>query len=276
MFSKIEKKSYNDRVKEYRAPEYLKVAAKAMYGKHIVVVGATHKELLNFWSIIERNAATIGIPYEVGRAVVDIDAKSHINTGTRFEEPDEFQIISSHKKGQSKTSNTSYRLQLTKQRENQVGANLNFDVGGPAFFNIGVLGLKVGGTHTRTVGEAETTTRDNSTTQSLSQTYQIMDSLKVPSKTKVRAVIRTWAVTYQADTVVQFSVDAEAALEFLYKKRFCCYPCILKTGYLTAKFLFADEEDYEIKDDILTFKRKGKISYLGEEVEITKEETVLQ
>lgn len=205
-FGKKEKKSYNDRVKEYRAPEYLKAAAKAMYGKRVVVVGATHKELLNFWSIIERNAATVGLPHEVGRAVVDIDAKSHINTGARFEEPDEFQIISSYSKDQTKTSSNSYRLQLTNQRETQIGANLNFDIGGPAFFNIGVLGLKVGGTHTRTIGEEETTTQGESATQSLSQSYKILEALKVPSRTKVRAVIRTWAVTYQADTVVQNQV----------------------------------------------------------------------
>lgn len=122
-----------DRQLKYRTPKYLVEAAKKKFGSGIFVLGATRYELQNFWSQFEKNAVEIGDPYEVGRTVVDIDSKSHINTGNRDESMDSFKITSGTQKGEVKTSSTSYQLQLAVQKETQVGANLNFKIGGAAF-----------------------------------------------------------------------------------------------------------------------------------------------
>ena len=263
----------------YRAPKYLVAAAKKKYGSDIFVAGATPRELRIFWIEIEKNAVEIGNPYEVGRTVVDIDAKSHINTGDRVEAMDSFKITSGASSQQVKTSSTSYQLQLAVQKETQVGANLNFRVGGPAFFNLASGGLTAGSSYKYSTVETETKTETHSHTQSLSQTYQIVEALEVPARTKVRALVKTFAVTYRADTEVLFSVDAKATLPVRYRTKFSrryLGGFIEKTGKIKAEELFRGEDEFEVRDEILTFKRKGSISYLSEEVEVTKEEQSLE
>ena len=253
----------------YRLPNYLKEAAKVKYGKDIFFLGVTSEDISQFWSAVERNAVAIGDPYEIGRTVVDIDAKSHINTGETADEPDDFKIVSSQTKDQVKTSSTTYQVQLAAGENTTKGAsvstNFNLKVGGPAFFNMATYGLR-----------AETTGQH---VQSLSQTYEVEGGLKVPSRTKVRAVIKTWAVTHEADAVVRLSVSAQRSIPVQYRPRFSrAYlgGIIQLTGYLTAKEIFVGEDDFNIKNQILTFKRKGKITYLSEEVELTKVEAPIE
>ena len=143
----------------YRAPKYLVAAAEKKYGSDIFVAGATPRELRIFWIEIQKNAVEIGNPYEVGRTVVDIDAKSHINTGDRVEAMDSFKITSGASSQQVKTSSTSYQLQLAVQKDTQVGANLNFRVGGPAFFNLASGGLTAGSSYKYSTVEADTKLR---------------------------------------------------------------------------------------------------------------------
>ena len=42
------------------------------------------------------------------------------------------------------------------------------------------------------------------------------------------------------------------------------------TGVLTAYDLFGEEERFKCDDYLVAFRQKGKISYLGEEVEVVK------
>lgn len=261
---------------KYRNPHYLETVAKQKFGDDIFVLGATFYELIGFWNLVQRNALSISLPEEVGRTVVDIDSKCHDNTSQGCQEPDEFKLTSTTKAKATKTSSTSYQLKLTAGTENQIGGNLHFKVGGPAFFNCASGGLTAGGSRKVTGIQEETLGRSSNYTQSLSQTYTIEEGLKVPTSTKVRALIKTWAVTYEADTVVKLAIDAKATIPVRYRSKISRKyfgGIIVKEAKITAKELFKGEDNYNIVDDILTFTRNGKLSYLSEEVEIRKEET---
>ena len=261
---------------QYRAPEYLVVAARKKYGKDIFVLGATPDDLLNFWSLFQKNAVSMEMPEEVGRTVVDIDAKSHINTSQGDpdnKEPwDDFKITSSSSKSQTKTSSTSYQMQFSQQKKTSVGANLNFKISGPSFFNLASGGLTAA--REKTTTETSPTTQEEKKEQALSQSYDIVEALKVPARTKVRAVIRTYAVTHKAKTVVKFSVDAKATLPVAFRtdasRRFFGGRFVTN-GFLKIEEMFKNEDKAQIVDDIMTFERSAYMSYLSEEVEVTKQ-----
>lgn len=75
-------------------------------------------------------------------------------------------------------------------------------------------------------------------------------------------------------TVTEFTVDAKAELNVRYRTSLSCRLFggrFTKKVCITAKELFCNEWDYKCEDDQVTFKRRGTISHLGEEVEIIKE-----
>ena len=108
----------------------------------------------------------------------------------------------------------------------------------------------------------------------------MVDTLKVPPKTKVKALITTWAVTYESTTMTEVTVDAKASMTVLYRTRISRklgYGSILwNKGILTAKELFANELDFKCENEVVSFKRQGKVSYIGEEVEIMKDKESLE
>lgn len=101
-----------------------------------------------------------------------------------------------------------------------------------------------------------------------------MDTLKVPPKTKVKARVTTWAVTYESKTLTEITVDAKAYLSIRYRTVFSQNVfggILVNTVKISAKELFRNELDYKCEDDVVTFKRRGAVSHLGEEVEIIKQ-----
>lgn len=48
---------------------------------------------------------------------------------------------------------------------------------------------------------------------------------------------------------------------------------LTSSGVLTFEDIFSQEDDYKCENGHVMFKRHGKVSYLGEEVEITKTKT---
>ena len=268
----------------YRKPNYIVNAARRKYGQSIHVIGSTREEISDFYSEIIQHTLSTTLPEEVGRTVVDIDSKCHLNKSERGdmnqenEKPedwyDEFEITS--KKATSESSSKSYQLQLTNSRETQYGADLNFKVGGSGFFNMASAGIGGGAGFKKTTAKTEQTTKGSTQEESLSQGYEVVDRLKVPPRTKVKAKITTWAVTYESKTRTQLFVDADAYITVRYRTRFAQVlglACFTTIGRLTAQDLFGDEEDFQSTDEFVTFQRDGSISYLGEEVEITKTKT---
>ena len=264
----------------YRAPAYLQLAAKRKCNRSdIFILGVLKQELQQFWQSVSFHALSFTRPVEEGRAVVDIDCRCHKNTADvgiekddSDEKPedwfDEFSITSSKDVGT--TNSKSYQLQLNSSTTK--GANFNFKIAGAGFFNVAAPSVGLTGSYSTTTGTSLTT--GSARVDRLSQGYQIVDTLKIPPKTKVKATITTWAVTYTTETVTEFTVDANAELSVHYRtynsrKRYG--GIFVKKVCITAKELFCNELDYKCIDGTVTFKRKGTISYLGEEVEIIKE-----
>ena len=270
----------------YRAPAYIQLAAKKKCNKDgIFVLGVPRNELIEFWQNVSYHALSFTRPVEKGRAVVDVDSRCHKNTaelanersqdceedrsGTKPDDWfDEFEIKSS--KGVGTTRTKSYQLQLNSSTTK--GANFNLRIGGAGFFNVAAPSVGLTGSYSTTSGTTLTT--GHSTAEVLSQGYEIVDTLKIPPKTKVKATITTWAVTYVSETVTEFTVDAKAELNVCYRTNFSRRVFggrYTKKVRITAKELFCNEWDYKCEDDQVTFKRRGTISHLGEEVEIIKE-----
>lgn len=208
--------------------------------------------------------------------MVNISCKSHANhahgRAGEGEKPsdwyDEFEITST--KGASETRSSSYQLQLTTSKETQIGANLSFDVGGSGFFN-----LSGGGSATKTKTETKQTSESQTKEGGMSQEFQLVDRLKVPPRTKVKAKIITWAVTYEAKTRTKLSIDADEYVPVRYHTKLSQKfgGLCTKVGQITAEDLLANEEKFESKNGVVSFEHDGKISYVGEEVEIIKEKT---
>ena len=270
----------------YKKPQYIENTAKRKYGQDIFVIGATQDDINRFMKKIRQNAILAYTPEEVGRAVVDIDCKSHMNQADGHdmggnEKPDdwfdEFEITS--KKGTSESRSKSYQLQLTNCKQTSVNAGLNFKVGASGFFNLAGAPVSPevggGGGFSRTTTDTKQTTESDTKEEALSQEYQVVDRLKVPPRTKVRAIITTFAVTYESKTRTRLTVDAQAFIPIRYRTRFAQMLGGICTsiGRLTAEDIFVNEEKFKSENGVVTFERDGKISYLGEEVEIIKEKT---
>ena len=270
----------------YKKPEYIENAAKRKYGQQIYVIGTSQDDINLLMMKIKQNALSATLPEEVGRAVVDIDCKSHVNQddghgAEEKEKPadwfDEFEITS--KKGTNESRAKSYQLQLSSSRQTGVNAkfNFNFKVGGSTFFNMAGVSLEAGagGGFDRTITDTKQATESDKKEEVLSQEYQVVDRIKVPLRTKVRAKITTWAVTYESKTRTKLTVDAAAFIPVRFRTWFSKVlgGLCTSTGILTAEELFVNEEAFKSENGVVTFERDGKISYLGEEVEIIKEKT---
>lgn len=269
----------------YRAPAYIQLAAmKKCNDNTIFIVGVTEKELSKFWSKASYHAVSFTRPVEKGRAVVNIDSRCHANTAEvvykedENEDPkkrpkdwfDQFEIKS--KKDSSEQNTKKFRLELSSSTTK--AANFNLEFSGAGFFNTAApIAPKggIGGSYSKT--ETTTWSTEQSKSESLVQGYEVTDTLMVPPKTKVKALITTWAVTYESTTVTEVSVDAKAKLPIRYRTKFSrkLGGVLISKVEVTAKELFRGEWDYKCENEVVTFKRESKLSHLGEEVEIIKQ-----
>ena len=272
----------------YRAPAYIQLAAKRKCNlEGIFIVGVPNEDLQQFKSSMKYHALVIHVPEEKGRAVVAIDSRCHSNTADfkkttegvnrhlddeEEDKPDDwydqFEITSKQDVG--KQSRKTYQLELGSSTTK--GANFNFKVSGAGFFNSVAPSLGAGGSYSKTTSQTQTIS--DGTSQSISQGYEIVDKLMVPPKTKVKARITTWAVTYESKTVTEVTIDAKAFVKVRYRTRLSrnlVGGIFMKRVKISAKELFRNEMDYKCEDDVVSFKREGVISHLGEEVEILKE-----
>ena len=268
----------------YRAPAYLQLAVMRKFNDGgIFVLGSTNEELEEFKSSMKYHALKVTIPKEKGRAVVAIDTRCHSNTADLKETSsrhdgaggikpedwfDHFEITSKKDKEKGHTKIFEVQLGTTTTK----GANFDFKVSGAGFFNAVAPSAGIGGSYSKT--DSKTKTFRDETSESLTKGYQINDVLKVPPKTKVKARVTTWAVTYESETLTEITIDAKAFVNVYYRTWFSrrfTGGVQIKSVKITAKELFRHELDYKCEDDLVTFKRKGVISHIGEEVDILKE-----
>ena len=275
----------------YKKPQYIVTAAKRKYGRHIFVLGATQENISTFWDHVGYGLHPdnqISTPVEKGRTIIDIDTKIHINDSTKEleneEKPedwyDDFQITSKKSKGETSSSSKSYSLQLVKESSAQVGGN--FKIAGSGFFNIATAGIapSLGLSANFSKLSSKTTIEETKETndETLNQEYEILDGFKVPPMSKIKVTITTWAVTYESEVKTRLTVDSKTKIPIKYRTPLAQLLGGFGTsnGFLTAKELFCNECEFEDNGTNITFSRMSKMSYLGEEVEIIKDENRLE
>lgn len=267
----------------YVKPKYILNAVKAKCGPVVFVIGPTAEDLDAFEEKMRfRNLYTSPEVEEVGRALVDVNYKSHENTDTRRyaaqermegeaevdPKPqdwyDEFKIESS-KSGNTKKS---FKISHGSSSTNSFGfgASGNLSSG---YFN---LGASIGANANFSRSKTKTEHEERAEEENLSQGFVLTDVLKVPPRTRVRAEIKTHAVTFRLRTTTEYSIEADAVLAVLYRARWqrMLGGTSSSTCVLWAAEMFCNETNFRIEDGIVKFQRDGAITYIGEEVEIKK------
>ena len=248
----------------YQKPLYLVRAAKAKYGNDIFVLGTTREELRQFWeeSVNYRAIEISEEPKPKGRTIIDIDTKSHLNDREEDEEVDapdrndEFEITS--EKENSHLNTKTYQLKFDKTYTYLVGGSLELK---SQFFNIAGSGVSISGSRTATRNET------------LSQEYQLVERLVVPPKTKVKATIKSYAVTYEGTSITEVSAPTHAFIPVHYRTMLSrkLGGIIITTGYITASELFWGRPNFREEEEMVYFEEETKVSYLGQDVEILKQ-----
>ena len=258
---------------EYEKPRYLVNAIRRRFG-NIEILGALKEDLEKFWEKVQvraPNGFNNEEPQEVTRVIVDITAKEHINTG---ENEDEVEIYTNQE--ESLKESKSYSITFTKGWE--FGGSFNI---GASFFNaLGAgspsIGLGLAGKRYKKTEETTAFGQE----RALSQQYSLTGRIKVPPKTKLKVKITTYAVTYKTSVKVEFSAPSTARINFSYKPAwsvYCCAgnPCRLY-GHITAEDLFENQFEYNLSGGIVTFSEETNLSYIGEVLQMNKEEVPLQ
>ena len=255
-------------------PPYLVTAARRKYGRGILVIGTLDTQLNEFWGRVEMRATQFDgqRPHEVGRAVVDITAKEHVNNGDK---DDTVQITDD--KVETRSEKQTYSVSFKKSWE--FGGNLNV---GASFFNIigvGGAALGLGGSFKKAKETGEEVKKEEE--RSLAQKYGVTGTITVPPNSKLKVQIITYAVNYASAVKVAFTVPVTAVLRFYYKSglsKLCCGgtgATCRKNGFVTAEELFQNEDEFNISGGYIYYTRETDLSYLGETVEMFKEQTSL-
>ena len=266
----------------YKKPKYLVDAALKKYGRNgkIFVLGATQKSITDFWKhagyAVHPDSPGISPPVEKGKTVVNIETKTHINDAEKDMEDDSehqgkvvkpsdwydaFQITSKKSKGESRTK--SYSLQVGKSKGGSIGTNLS--ISGPSFFNVvgGGISPELGINASYSKLKSESETEEGSKEEKLTKAYEVVDTLKVPPKTKTKVTITTWAVTHESSVKIRVTTDAKSGILFKYRT---CLSQVLggfmtSTGLLTAKDIFENQEDFMDDGVNITYSSSSTISY---------------
>ncbi len=218
---------------------------------------------------------TIEEPQVVAKSKVDASSKCHQNFSHagHATQDDAIEISSKEMEAEKTGGKAEHTKCVTLQASNVHGFHIGGSTGisaDPGFFNL-AEGAGIEAEDGINSGHGFHQVRNNS---SLSQGYVTNEVLKIPPGRKVKAEIITWAVTYEAETITKFTVDARATLPVQYRSLLSRLMggCYISTGYLTAIDIFADEDNFKLDPmhNTVTFTRVSKISYLGEEVDIKK------
>jgi len=257
----------------YVKPPYLLNATRRKYGRNVYVIGTEETKLNEFWANVEVKATgLIQRPQEIGRSVVDVTAKEHINTGN---DSDSLQILT--QQTETRTERKKYSLSFAKGWEFSGSINVT-----GSFFNIvgaGAASVGLGGTAKRTTQKTEESSKEEE--RSLSQQYGVTGTIAVPANHRVQVMITTWAVNYKATVRAAFSVPITAVIPVYYKsgipKLLCAGDGAIcrSFGYITAEDLFQNEEGHNIEGGSVCFTKETDLSYLGETIEMYKIEVPL-
>ena len=118
---------------------------------------------------------------------------------------------------------------------------------------------------------------DTITNETFSQREQ-NEKLVVPPRTKVNAVITTYAVRHELHYTVEFGFPAWSGLSIKYETPLQrCFSGVCSTsGYLTASDILRGLSNYREANDWVYFTQDGKLSWTGESSKVMKTEEPLK
>ena len=179
---------------------------------------------------------------------------------------DQFEIT--NKKGSSHSNKKTYQLKFDESYTYQVGGSLDLK---PHFFNM--AGSGIGINCSRTKEKSQGLTSGSEENETLSQEYQLVERLVVPPKTKVKATIKSYAVTYEGKSVTEVSARKWAHIPVRYRTMLSRQlgGILITIGYITARELFRGRPNFREEEEMVYFEEETTVSYLGEDVEIVKE-----
>ena len=179
---------------------------------------------------------------------------------------DRFEIT--NKKGSSHSNKKTYQLKFDESYTYQVGGSLDLK---PQFFNM--AGSGIGINCSRTKEKSQGLTSGSEENETLSQEYQLVERLVVPPKTKVKATIKSYAVTYEGKSVTEVSARKWAHIPVRYRTMLSRQlgGILITIGYITARELFRGRPNFREEEEMVYFEEETKVSYHGEDVETVKE-----
>ena len=256
----------------YVTPRYLLNAVQRKYGRRIIVIGAEEGALARFWSTLETKGANFNNderPVVDSKLAVDITAKEHCNIG----DTDDVMEVETSQEEKTKQK-TSYTLGFGKESGWEFGGGLKI---GASFFNTASAFLGIEGKRNKSKWRSQEETIERE--RELAQTYGVKATeITVPPKTKVAVTITTYAVTYKLKVKVIISVPATSSIPFYYRRTGglnCCGGGGRMRGEITAAELFQDQNEFQDLGYCIQFRKESELSYVGETVELYKEETKL-
>jgi len=226
--------------------------------------------LVAFWETVDAKGSQFNpkdVPTEDGRIIVDITAKEHCNYGTK---EDEIMIVTSQE--ETRKEKNSYSLSFGKESGWEFSGGFNI---GASFFNTASSFIGIEGKRTKGKWKSEEQSREEE--RSLSQLYGVTGTIKVPPQHKTVVTITTYAVTYKLNVKSVFSAPATSSIPFDFKSSGCCGLTSRRVpGYVNARELFQNENDFEDLGYRVQFTVRFQLSYISEVAEMRKKETPLE
>ena len=107
--------------------------------------------------------------------------------------------------------------------------------------------------------------------------YGVTGTIKVPPQMKTTVMITTYAVTYKLNVTAVISAPPNSYIPFYFSRRSGC--CGIGSrralGYITARELFQDQNEFQDLGYCVQFTVHSHLSYIGEVAEMYKQETPL-
>lgn len=246
--------------------ELYETAARLQYGEGIRVIRIPRQEKMVNEIDFEVCVLSMGEPREVRRAIVDVNIKDYTNSG---KEGQDESII----KVSKKTFNEDIdRYTFTTKR------GINFGTGS----KIGktVMGLAVSGGSLHIAGTLDNTrSADHSDEVRYECSYQLEEKVTVPPGKHVRVKITSYAIKYEVDYTLKFSVCRDATIPLLYRTncQHACFQICRSSGFVLVRDMISTLEDYndEEASGMASFTQTGTLSWIGEGSTVDKEEELI-
>ena len=250
-----------------------KRAAMAKYGEDIIISESKfYKDQVNKIDFDFTLVSKEEKPREATRTINDINMKEFKN---RSKEAQDETVVKTNKSS-STTNEERYKFSTTKGVDLSVGANIGAQVMGLSIAG-GSLGVSTG----LTKKKSETKETETSNTSATNFSYEQEETMMVPARTHVKAIITTYSMKYEMNYNLRFSIKRNSFVPLSYKTRcqqcFCGIFACSTYGTVLVRDMISGLLDYKEDDeeDTASFIQGGTLSWVGEGCSVEKEEEPL-